>query len=108
MCVCVCVFILFHLLVSSGCTTSVTYVRCSDQRSCGEYYQGLLPSSFISVSELIIFHLQRPKLQPATTGGKTNDITMTFEKMIHIDIGYKSPLHILTSDENILKTKRLL
>ena len=30
---CVCVFILFHLLVSSGCTTSVTYVRCSDQRS---------------------------------------------------------------------------
>ena len=31
--VCVCVFILFHLLVSSGCTTSVTYVRYSDQRS---------------------------------------------------------------------------
>ena len=38
-CVCVCVyvrarvFIPFHLLVSSGCTTSVTYVRSSDQRS---------------------------------------------------------------------------
>ena len=34
-CVCVCVsgFILFHLLVSSGCTTSVTYVRSSDQQS---------------------------------------------------------------------------
>ena len=32
-CVCVCVFILLHLLVSSGCTTSVTYVRSSDQRS---------------------------------------------------------------------------
>ena len=29
----VCVFILFHLLVSSGCTTSETYVRRSDQRS---------------------------------------------------------------------------
>ena len=28
-----CVCILFHLLVSSGCTTSVTYMRCSDQRS---------------------------------------------------------------------------
>ena len=27
------VFILFHLLVSSGCTTSVTYVRYSDQGS---------------------------------------------------------------------------
>ena len=34
-CVCACVraFILFHLLVSSGCTTSVTYVRSSYQRS---------------------------------------------------------------------------
>ena len=37
LCVCVCacvrVFILFHLLVSSGCKTSVTYVRSSCQRS---------------------------------------------------------------------------
>ena len=33
MLVTVCVFILFHLLVSSGCTTSLTYVRSSDQRS---------------------------------------------------------------------------
>ena len=32
-CVFVCVFILFHLLISFGCTTSVTYVRSSDQRS---------------------------------------------------------------------------
>ena len=32
-CVCVCVFILFHLLASSDCKTSVTYLRCSDQRS---------------------------------------------------------------------------
>ena len=32
-CVCVCVFKLFYLLVSSGCMTSVTYVRSSDQRS---------------------------------------------------------------------------
>ena len=31
--VCVYVFILFPLLVSSGCTTSVTKARCSDQRS---------------------------------------------------------------------------
>ena len=27
------VFMLFHVLVSSGCTTSVIYVRSSDQRS---------------------------------------------------------------------------
>ena len=32
-CVSVCVFILFYLLVSSGCTTSVTYVSSWDQRS---------------------------------------------------------------------------
>ena len=31
--VCVCLFILFHLLASSDCKTSVTYLRCSDQRS---------------------------------------------------------------------------
>ena len=31
--VCVCVFMLFHLLVFYGCTTSVIYVRSSDQRS---------------------------------------------------------------------------
>ena len=30
---CVCVFVLFHLLVSSGCMMSVTYVRGLDQRS---------------------------------------------------------------------------
>ena len=32
-CWCVCVFIFFHLLVSSGCMTSVIYVRCWDQWS---------------------------------------------------------------------------
>ena len=61
----VCVFILFHLLVSSGCTTSVIYVRSSDQRSfVASIFWVLLPSSFISVSESILFHLQRRKLQP--------------------------------------------
>ena len=33
LCVCVCVFILFNLLASSDYRTSVTYLRCSDQRS---------------------------------------------------------------------------
>ena len=61
----VCVFMLFHLLVSSGCTTSVIYVRSSDQRSfVVSIFWVLLPSSFISISESILFHLQRRKLQP--------------------------------------------
>ena len=62
---CVCVFMLFHVLVSSGFTTSVIYVRCSDQRSFVVSISWvLLPSSFISISESILFHLQRRKLQP--------------------------------------------
>ena len=61
----VCVFILFHLLVSSGCTTSVIYVRSSDQRSfVASIFWVLLPSSFISVFESMLFDLQRRKLQP--------------------------------------------
>ena len=61
---CVCVFMLFHLLVSFGCTTSVIYVRSSDQRSFDvSIFWVLLPSSFISISESILFHLQRRKLQ---------------------------------------------
>ena len=63
---CVCVFMLFHLLVSSGCTASVIYVRSSDQRSfVVSIFWVLLPSSFISISESILFHLQRRKLQPS-------------------------------------------
>ena len=64
-CVCVSVFMLFHLLVSSCCTTSVIYLRRSDQRSfVVSIFWVLLPSSFISISESILFHLQRRKLQP--------------------------------------------
>ena len=63
--VCVCVFMLFHLLVSSGCTTSVIYVRSSDQPSfVVSIFWVCLPSSFISISESILFHLQRRKPQP--------------------------------------------
>ena len=57
---------------------------------CSEYFQGLLPSSFISISESIIFHLQRRNLQPTATVEKANDIMLAFEKMIYIDIGYNS------------------
>ena len=37
-----------------------------------------------------MFHLQRRKLQLTATGEKTNDIMLALEKMIYIDIGYKS------------------
>ena len=100
-CVCVCVggwvggcvclvFILFHLLVSFGCTTSVTYVRSSDQRSFVESIsRGFCQApSFLFVNYHV--YLQRRKLQLTTTGEKTNDIMPALEMMIYIDIGYKS------------------
>ena len=62
----VCVFILFHLLASSGCTTSVTYVRGRiNDILLWVFGWVLLPSPTISVSEPILFHLRRRKLQPA-------------------------------------------
>ena len=107
---CVCVFMLFHLLVSSGCTTSVIYVRSSDQRSfVVSIFWVLLPSSFISISESILFHLQRRKLQP-TAYWRENDMICleSVEKMIYIDIGNKSARSKPRSYEKILKVMRLL
>ena len=49
-----------------------------------------LPSSFISISESIIFDLQRRKLQPIATGENTNDIILALGKMIYFDLGYKT------------------
>ena len=40
---------------------------------CCEYFWVLLPSSFISISESILFHLQRRKLQP-TAHWRENDM----------------------------------
>ena len=40
---------------------------------CCEYYYGLLPSSFISISKSVIFNLQRRKLQP-TVYWRENDM----------------------------------
>ena len=71
---CVLVFMLFHLLVSYGCTTSVIYMRSSDQWSfVVSIFWVFLPSSFISISESILFHLQRRKLQP-TAYWRENDM----------------------------------
>ena len=89
-CVCVCVFILFQLSVSSSCTTFVTYVRSSDQRSFVESIsRGFCQApSFLFVNYHV--YLQRRKLQLTTTGEKTNDIMPALEMMIYSDIGYKS------------------
>ena len=71
---CACVFTLFHLLVSSGCTISVIHVRSPDQRSfVVSIFWVLLRSSFISISESILFHPQRRKLQP-TAYWRENDM----------------------------------
>ena len=74
-----------------------------------EYIWVLLPSSFISLSESILFHLQRRKLQP-TAYWRENDMICleSVEKMIYIDIGNKSARSKPRSYEKILKIRRLL
>ena len=48
----------------------------------------LLPSFFISVSENVMFHLQKQKLQRDTNlERKRYDILAASEKIIYIDIG---------------------
>ena len=77
---------------------------------CCEYFSVLLPSSFISISESILFHLQRRKLQP-TAYWRENDMICleSVEKMIYIDIGNKSArVKPKSSYEKILKIRRLL
>ena len=58
-----------------------------------------------------IYHVSPPKTKtPADhlLERKRYDKMLAIEKMIYIDIGYKSALHIPASDENILKIRRLL
>ena len=77
---------------------------------CCGYFWALLPSSFISISESILFHLQRRKLQP-TAYWRENDMIQcleSVEKMIYIDIGNKSARIKPTSYEKILKIRRIL
>ena len=75
-CVCVCVsvhvFVLlpWWLLLSARCLKHTSGARIKDLGLWIVIWV-LLPSSFISVSENVIFHLQRWKLQPARTGEKT-------------------------------------
>ena len=57
---CVCMFILFHLLVSSGCTTSVSYVRSSDQRSFVVSISWVLSAKSVHLC-FLIYHIPPPK-----------------------------------------------
>ena len=90
-CVCVCVFILLHLLLSSGCTTSVTYIEV--------WINDLLLWVFLGALAKFhhlyfwICHISTPKTKtPADRllERKLYDIMFALEKMIYIDIGYKS------------------
>ena len=83
-CMCVCVFILFHLVASSVCKTSLTYLRCTDQR----YFVASIiraSSNFLSY-----FTSKDEYSSPQLLERKRYDIIQAREKMIYIDIGYKS------------------
>ena len=90
--VCVCVYILppWRLLPTARCPRHTWEVRINDL-VLWIFIWVLLPISFISISENVIFYLQRQKLQLRNIlERKRYDIVTASEKMIYIDIGYKS------------------
>ena len=94
-CVCVCVYVCVYLYSSACWLLPIARrlwhtwgVRISDLLLW--VFLGASASSFMPVSKSIIFHLQRWKLQPTATGEKTIWYNTAREKMIYIDIGYKS------------------
>ena len=125
-CVCVCVCMCVHACVCMcACVCVCVYTlppagffRLHDVYDirekfgstifCWEYFSGLRPSSFICISEPVMFHPQRRKLRLTATGEKTNDVMLALEKTIYIDIGYKSSTTKTDSDGKILKIRRLL
>ena len=99
-CVCVCVFILFCLLASSNCKT---FLRCSDQR----VFLGASPSSLIL--NLSYFISKDGNSSSELLERKRYDIILACEKIIYIDIGYKSAQRQRTDiGKKILKIRRLL
>ena len=66
----VCMYTLPRILPSARCLIHAWRVRINDVM-LWVLYAVPLPSSFISVSENVIFHLQRRKLQRWPTGEKT-------------------------------------
>ena len=94
-CVCMCVFIFFQLVVSSGCTTSVTYVRGSDQRSFAVSISWVLSAKFLHLN-FRIYHISPPKTKTSAHNlleRKENDIMcLAFRKDDIFDIGYKTAI----------------
>ena len=99
-CVCVCVCACVYVCVCVYTLPPVGFFRlhsvCDIREKfgstvfCCEYFWGLLPSSFISFSESIIFQLQRRKT-PADRLLERRLYDIMFDiKMIYIDIEYKS------------------
>ena len=110
-CVCVCVCVYSSTVKASSVRKmSKTYLRVRINDLVLWILVGcFLPSSIISASENVIFHLQRRKLQPIATGEETIWGNALREKMIYIDVGYKSALlQKPTSDEKILMIRMLL
>ena len=89
-CVCLCVFMPFHLLASTDCKTSVTYLKCSDQRSfVVSIARGFceVPSPYLKMS---YFTSKDENSSQHKLERKRHDILTPSEKIIYIDIGYKS------------------
>ena len=64
----VCFFILFHLLTSSICKTSVTYLRCTDQRSC------VFSVAWCFCQVLNLSYFTSKDETPASTNWRENDM----------------------------------
>ena len=84
-------FILFRLLASSDCKTSLTYLRCSNQRS----FVVSISSGFCQVPlylflNLSYFNSKDESFSPQLLERNPYDITRALEKIIYIDIGCKS------------------
>ena len=95
-CVCVCVLCVYILppwtiLLSARCPRDIWEVRINGL-VLWIFISVLLPSSFISVSENVIFHPKDETPAHRPTGEKTIwYISSAREKMIYVDIGYKLP-----------------
>ena len=105
-CLSVCLFLYsFTVKTSSVCKVSETCLWGMDQQSClWVSYQVLLPSSLVSIS----FFTSKDEI-PARRLLEIKRYDIWFhKKLIYIDIGICGPLSKPTSDEKILKIRRLL
>ena len=117
-CVCVCVYVCVYsstLKASSACKMSKTYLKGRiNDLVLWILIWVLLPSSFISVSENVIFHLKWRNSNLSTTGEKRYDIwyisnfRVTKRWNIYRHRIYVGHVVKPTSDEKILKIRRLV